>query len=103
MWLLDAKKAGLRIYVSKETIGQVSFEKSTWFSGYDERFFYGKGAFYATVHPKMFFPWCFYFALRTGQYKGITFSEKLRWMRHGRNGFRQMMSYKDYCCEILHR
>lgn len=103
MWLQDARKAGLRIYVSKETIGHVSFEKSTWFSGYDERFFYGKGAFYATVHPRTFLPWCFYLTLRTGKYKGIPFFEKLRWMRRGRNGFRQMLSYKDYCCKMLNR
>ena len=43
MWLLEAKRKGLTFYVSDKTIGTVSFATSTWFSGTDERFFWGKG------------------------------------------------------------
>ena len=46
MWLIDAKRAGLAIYISKETIGFVSMADSLWVKKVDEKFYYGKGAFY---------------------------------------------------------
>ena len=49
MWLNDAKKKGLKFYVSKEIIGNVSFDESTWFTGFDEKFFYAK-EFFPKLH-----------------------------------------------------
>ena len=96
MWLADAKRAGLTFYVSKETIGTVSFAESTWFTGFDERFYYGKGAFYAAVHPKSIWVWMRYFAFRTNGMGKLTFSEKMRWMRLGRRGYTEMITYEKY-------
>lgn len=96
MWLLAAKRAGLRFYVSGETIGTVSFAKSTWFTGYDERFFFGKGAFYAAVHPKTFGIWAHYFSWRTRVSSPLSKKEKIRWMKIGRRGYREMKGYGEY-------
>ena len=102
MWLSDAKKAGLTIYASKETIGTVSFATSTWFTGADERFYYGKGAFYEATRKRHFTLWAYYFLFRTRGEKALSNREKLRWMRNGREGYRNMMSYqafKEMCDE----
>lgn len=88
MWLLEAKRKGLRIYVSKETIGKVYFEKSTWFTGINESFFQGKGAFYAAVHPYTKYIWMAYFALRT---KGeLSIIEKFNFMLLGNKKFKEL-------------
>lgn len=85
MWLLDARKKGLQIYVSKETIGQVSFDSSTWFTGMNDDFFKGKGAFYAAAHPRSKYIWMLYFSLRTkGELRWI---DKLRCMMSGSKSF----------------
>ena len=78
MWLLEAKRKGLNFYVSKETIGTVSFAESTWYTGYDEKFYFSKGAFYAAVHPKSIYLWLLYFAFRTRGSGNLSFSEKMR-------------------------
>lgn len=96
MWLADAKKAGLRFYVSKETIGRVSFDESTWFTGYDEKFYFGKGAYYQATHPKTFRLWQAYFLLRTRSFGNLPAGEKKKWMRLGRQGYNQMRPYKDF-------
>lgn len=101
IWLIDAKKAGLTIYVSKETIGTVSFQTSTWFTGRDARFFFGKGAFYAAVYPKTFWIWACYFVLRTGKYMELSPLEKLKWINHGREGYRKLLSYEQYVSSIV--
>ena len=96
MWLADARKKGLTFYVSKETIGKVSFEESTWFTGYDEKFFYGKGAFYQAVHPKTKYLWMLYFAFRTKSKSKFSTEEKFVWMKKGIDGYAKTMSYSDY-------
>lgn len=96
IWLLDAKRKGLKIYVSKETIGKVSFDTSTWFTGFDEKFYYGKGAFYEAVHPKMKYFWIFYMAVRTYKYKEIDFWQKILWMQHGTAGYKKLLDYFSY-------
>lgn len=96
MWLTDAKKAGLTFYVSKETIGKVSFEESTWFSGADEKFYYGKGAFYQAVHPRARYLWMLYFAYRTKNGSLLKFADRMKWMKHGAGGYREMCSFDKY-------
>ena len=65
MFLSEARRKGLRFYVSKETIGRISFETSTWYTGTDAKFYYGKGAYYAAARRMTFPLWKFYFMLRT--------------------------------------
>lgn len=96
LWLIDAKKAGLTIYVSKETLGKVSFQKSTWFTGRDERFYFGKGAFYACAYPKTFWLWACYFIMRTGRHTELSIWKKMQWIAHGRKAYQKLQSYEQY-------
>lgn len=43
-FLLDCERAGLRIYYVPTVVASVAQEQSTWFSGFDERFFENRGA-----------------------------------------------------------
>ncbi len=99
MWLSDAKKAGLTFYVSKETIGKVSFEESTWFTGRDEKYYYGRGVYYEAVHPHTKYIWMLYFALRTRNFGELSFSDKISWMKKGTDGYKKMLSYSNYTDE----
>lgn len=95
LFLTDMRKKGLKFYVSKETIGMVSFENSTWFTGADEKYYYGKGAYYECVHKKSFWIWALYFALRTKKASKLNLKEKLKWMKKGKRGFKDQKSYLD--------
>lgn len=97
MWLLEAKRKGLTFYVSKETIGKVSFEESTWFTGIDEKFFYAKGAFYAAVHPRLFALWKLYFSWRTRNMTKMRWREKNKWMNLGKKGYREYRTFDGMC------
>lgn len=43
-FLLDCLRTGLRIYYVPQTIGEVCYGPSNWFSGYDEAFFLQRGS-----------------------------------------------------------
>ena len=96
MWIKDLRRAGLTFYVSKETIGEVSYETSTWFTGYNDKYFYGVGAYYTAATPKTL-PIRFLYTLYRTRGKGnLTASQKLKWMKKGKCGYKKMLSFNDY-------
>ena len=95
MWLETARKAGLTFYVSQETIGKVSFDESTWFDGYNEKFYYGKGAYYKATHPKTLGIWMLYFAYRTRKFSALKYKERLKWMKLGSKNYKKLISYNE--------
>ena len=95
-WLVDAYSKNMNVYVSKESIGTVSFNNSSWFSGVNERYFYGFGAYYKDAHPKTFLLWMFYFALRTTKMTKMSFLSKIRWLKNGVNGYNQMLKFEEF-------
>jgi len=96
MWLAEARKKGLIFYVSKETIGSISHEISTWFTGHDEKYYFGQGAYYQAVRPRTFLLWQVYSALRTYHYGELSLTEKMKWIRYGAEGYRKMIPYEKW-------
>lgn len=96
LWLLESKRKGLRFYVSKETIGKIDMGESSWFTDYDEKFYFGKGAFYQTAHPKTFALWMLYFLLRTRNFGKLSAFEKISCMKKGGQTYRTMQCYQGY-------
>ena len=96
LWLIEMKRKDLTFYVSKETIGKINMEESSWFTGYDEKFFFGKGAFYQAAHPKTFCLWILYFAFRTRKERQLTFTQKIKWMRCGREGYCKELGFSEF-------
>ncbi len=43
----------LKVYSSPEYLGTVYNKKSTWFKGYNEKFFFNKGALFTAINPKI--------------------------------------------------
>ena len=100
MWLYDAKKSGLRFYVSNQTIGTVTYETSTWFTGYDEKYFYGNGAFRRAQHPRTYRLWKYYALVRFRNFGTLSLRERAQWYTHGTHGYAQNLSFRDYCEQL---
>ena len=43
-FLLDCQKAGLRIFFVPREVAALRSQDSTWFQGFDQKFFYNRGA-----------------------------------------------------------
>lgn len=96
IWLKEAKKKGLVFYVSDKFIGKVSFGESSWFTGRNEKLFYARGAYIYAMHKRSFWVWCLYYAFRFRKNSTISFADRLRWMKNGRNGFIDVVSYEKF-------
>lgn len=97
LWLAEAKRKGMTFYVSDQTIGTVSFETSSWFTGYDEKFFYGKGACIYALHNRFFCMWKWYYLFRYRKAGDMPLTERSKWMERGKVGYQQLKGYQTFC------
>ncbi len=49
LFIVDALNKGLKIYTSTKKIGKVNQDESYWFEGFNEEYFYNKGALFAAI------------------------------------------------------
>lgn len=96
LFLSKISQENLRIYVSSETIGKVTFDSSTWFTGYDEKYYFGKGAFYQVAHKRTFWIWMQYFLFRTRKFGSLSRKQKKYWIKQGRKAFKQGKSFEEF-------
>ncbi len=56
IFLSDALKKGLNVYTVPGYIGSVTYENSSWFKGYNDKYFYDKGILMGTIFGRMAYP-----------------------------------------------
>lgn len=93
IFLMDLRKKGLNIYVSKKNIGIINMDSSCWFKGANEEYYFNKGAVSAAISPKIKFIKMIYFALRVKS--ELSFLDKMKWFSIGFNAYHKKMSYTD--------
>lgn len=73
MFIWDCLKKGLKAIALPVMIGKEEARPSTWFNGYNEKFFFDRGVLYQALYGKMAKP----FALRfLRKHKGMMFDDK---------------------------
>ena len=95
MFSIQAKRAGLKFYVSDKIIGSVSFATSSWYTGKDEKFYFGKGAYCKAVHPKTAYLWGIYYALRDSKKSELSFVQRIKAVKLGIRGYELGKSYNE--------
>lgn len=53
IFMSECLKKGLSIYTNPGKIANVKQESSSWFNGYNKKFFFDKGAIFARINPKL--------------------------------------------------
>lgn len=85
LYIVSMLKSKLRLYVYPQTIAVSDQTNSTWFRGFNEKFYYDKGVLFASV-SKLFAKFlCLQSLIRHPDYKksGLTFSEAYKCMKNG--------------------
>ena len=63
LFFMECIKKGLKIYTVTSVIGTERSRKSTWFKGYDEKFFYDRGVLFHFLYGKWARLWALRFAI----------------------------------------
>lgn len=85
LFLRDCLKSGLKIYASTAIIGEEIERESTWFHGYNEKFFKDRGVLYRYLYGKMAKPLSLRFLLthQEEMCQEISIKQAYAWMKEG--------------------
>lgn len=101
LWLLEALRKGLKIYTYPLVIGEVKHEDSTWFKGFNDEYFFGKGAWTQTAWPKLKYVMFLYYLVRLRHLAEVPTKKMIRAMCAGAKSFKQGISYEQWRSRIL--
>lgn len=102
LFICDMLKRGFKIYTSPEVIATVDQSTSTWFSGYNQKYIYDKGAFYGAAFGIMALPMCLQDLIRHKKiYKDAELSlfQALSLMKKGISGYKEMQPWTQHSAE----
>lgn len=92
----EANKLGLRIYEYPENIADVDYSVSSWFEGYNEKYFYDKAAFLAAAYPKLKYLLMLYYIFKFRNYTNLNIKEIFIAMKSGFKGYNKLQSFEEY-------
>lgn len=91
IFIYDFLKKGAKVYSCPEVIAKVDFSDSTWFKGYNEKFFTDKGALFYQLHHRYARFFMLIFLLRHKyMHDKLGFSKALKCMINGYNKMKKM-------------
>lgn len=68
LFISDAHRKGLKVRTSTKLLAKVYNDNSTWFEGYNEKFFYNKGKLSKALFPKLYRPYIEQYLIRHKEY-----------------------------------
>ena len=90
IFIYDCVKSGMKIYTSPEVILTIPKTDSTWFDGYNEKYFYDKGALLTRIFGRFNLIRMYVFLLKNKKNvdnSSIDFKIAYKYMKNGRNEF----------------
>lgn len=90
----DCVRAGMRVYASPKYLGSVEQKESTWFSGYNEKYYHDLGAFWAAYSRKFWKAFLLVFLLKKrDQVKTSSYSfiQVFSIMKRGAKNYKEMV------------
>lgn len=88
MFLVSCLQNKLKVYSSTKNLGTVYHEESTWFRGYNEKFFFDKGALFTAINSRFRIILIFQFLIRHKEFlNNIKFNKAFKLMIQGSNDY----------------
>lgn len=97
LFLKDCKRKGLAIYTYPYVLAKTDTTCSSWFKGFNEHYFFNKGAYYQATHAKgAFWLWMLYCLLRDGPKSKLKTKQIICWMKRGARAYQMDLSYDEW-------
>ena len=93
LFLKSCFDAGLKIYAHPYILGTCCKDTSSWFVGYNEKYFYDKGVLVRHLFPRCAYIMALYFGIRFKRETDLSCIERLRLVYAGVRGGKKMIPY----------
>lgn len=95
LFLLDCFREGLKVYSYPYVLGACAKDTSSWFAGFNEKYFYDKGAWINCAFPKTKHIFKWYFLIKYKKQTELTFKECIRQMNRGIHNYKNLKGFKN--------
>jgi len=94
VFICDCLRAGLKLYSHSCVLGACAKDTSTWFSGFNDKYFYDRGAMLACALPhfKHLIKW--YYVFKLTRKTGVSMAKIVKEMNAGIRGFKTLTPYQ---------
>ena len=96
VWQHDLRCAGLEIYQHPFCIATVEQSVSTWFNGYNKKYFYNMGYYLGRVSPHIKQLLKYYYVYRLNSVTDLSICCQIKWLKRGIKGYKEKLSYEEY-------
>lgn len=98
LFIISALKNGLRVYTHDYVLGRCKKDSSTWFKGFNEKYFFDKGAFfnYAFNKWKIIVIPVFAFKMMLRKKTCLSFINMIKMMNCGAKASEKYVSYEEF-------
>ena len=94
-FICDCLREGLRLYAHSYVLGVCATDHSTWFSGFNEKYFFDRGALLACTFPKAKHLMKWYFLWRYSKKTELPLGTMLKLMNSGIKAFPEQRGYEE--------
>lgn len=98
LFLREAKRKGLRVYEYLAVLGRQDHrtQNSTWFKGFDEKYFYDKGALVKALYPRLYLIYKYYYILKLYKKSKLSIFRIVKSLNDGICGYKNNLSYDEF-------
>lgn len=96
LFFSDIHRKKLKAYVYPMVIADLYTEGSSWFNGFDEKYFYDTGAFLAAAYPYLKYAFMWYYPLKLNKKSEISIFDMIKYMVCGMNNYKYSYSYESF-------
>ena len=90
---------GLKVYSHQYVLGTCCKDTSSWFVGYNDKYFYDKGVLVRFLFPKIAYAMALYFAIRFKRDTAVSVWRRLKLVYAGVRHGKKLMPYAEYVRE----
>jgi len=95
-FIFKCYRKGLKVYAYEYILGTTAKDESTWFKGFDEKYFYDAGALSNNTFGILSFAHILRLAIKAKSKDNMSFWKKLSVMFAGYKNYKNILSYADW-------
>lgn len=101
LFLFDSLRKGLKIYFVPVEIGKlIKGNESLWFKGFNEKYFFDKGAWLSACFPKLKYIMIFYVTYRFRKVSELNILSTFKLLSAGMKAYKSRLSYSNYSMKL---
>lgn len=95
-FIFNCYKKKLKVFTYEYILGTTARDESSWFNGFDEKYFYDAGALVKNTFGILSYPQMLRLAIKAKSQDNLSFRKKMKVMLAGYRNYKNILSYSEW-------